>query len=147
MLPRHAISDADWERVQDLLPGRPGESGWLGRDNRLFLDAVLWVAKTGAPWRDLPERFGKWNSVWRRFRRWAVKGTWQAVFEALQDSDLEWLILDSTIVRAHPCAAGAAPKKMAAVARPSKPWAVVAADSPPRSMAASAVWACPSSLC
>ena len=59
MLPRHAISDADWGRVKDLLPGRPGQPGWVARDNRLFLDAVLWVAKTGAPWRDLPERLGK----------------------------------------------------------------------------------------
>src|SRR5579875_3383535 len=104
---RHAISDADWERIKDLLPGRPGQPGWVARDNRLFLDAILWIAKTGAPWRDLPERFGKWNSVWKRFDRWAKKGTWQRIFEALQDPDLEWLILDSTIIRAHPHAAGA----------------------------------------
>jgi transposase len=85
---RHAISDADWDRIKDVLPGRPGETGWLGRDNRLFIDAVLWIAKTGAPWPDLPERFGKWNSVWKRFDRWARKGTWAAVFAALQDPDL-----------------------------------------------------------
>ena len=60
---RHAISDADWDRIKDLLPGRPGQTGWLAKDNRLFIDAVLWIAKTGAPWRDLPERFGNWNSV------------------------------------------------------------------------------------
>src|SRR3954469_12698438 len=104
---RHAISDADWDRIRDLLPGRPGQTGWLAKDNRLFLDAVLWIAKTGAPWRDLPERFGRWNSVWKRFDRWAQKGTWQVVFDALQDPDLEWLILDSTVIRAHPSAAGA----------------------------------------
>jgi transposase len=142
MLPRHAISDADWERVKDLLPGRPGQSGWLGRDNRLFLDAVLWLAKTGAPWRDLPERFGNWNSVWRRFRRWAQKGTWQAVFAALQDPDLEWLILDSTVIRAHPCAAGAPKKRTAPAARPSRPWAAAGAVSPPKCTAGSAVWGC-----
>jgi|SRR6187401_178532 transposase len=107
MLPRHAISDDNWERVKDLLPGRPGTPGRNARDNRLFLDAVLWIGKTGAPWRDLPERFGKWNTVWKRFDRWAEKGVWKAVFEALQDPDLEWLMLDSTVVRAHPCAAGA----------------------------------------
>ena len=104
---RHAISDADWDRIKDLLPGRAGQTGWLARDNRLFVDAVLWWAKTGVPWRDLPERFGNGNSVWRRFDRWARKGTWRLVFEALQDADLEWLILDATVIRAHPCAAGA----------------------------------------
>ena len=106
---RHAISDADWDRIKDLLPGRPGQTGWLAEDNRLFIDAVLWWAKTGVPWRNLPERFGNWNSVWRRFNRWSRKGTWRRVFEALQDPDLEWLILDSTVIRAHP--APPAPKK------------------------------------
>lgn len=110
MLHRHAISDAAWERVKDRCPGRPGQSGWTSKDNRLFLDAVLWIAKTGAPWRDLPERFGKWNSVWKRFDRWCRKGTWQQIFAALGDPDLEWLILDSTVVRAHPHAAGAKKK-------------------------------------
>jgi transposase len=132
MPPRHAISDADWQRVQHLLPGRPGQTGWLAKDNRLFLDAVLWIAKTGAPWRDLPERFGNWNSVWRRFDRWSQKGTWHAVFEALQDPDLEWLILDATVVRAHPHAAGAKKKRTAAVANPSRRWAAAGAASAPR---------------
>ena len=59
MLARHAITDEDWDRIQDLLPGRAGQPGVTAKDNRLFLDAVLWVAKTGAPWRDLPDRFGK----------------------------------------------------------------------------------------
>jgi transposase len=110
---RHAISDDDWARVKDLLPGRPGQHGKVAEDNRRFFDAVLWIARTGAPWRDLPERLGNWNSTWRRFDRWARKGVWERVFEALQDPDLEWLILDSTIIRAHPCAAGA-PKKATA---------------------------------
>jgi transposase len=107
---RHAISDADCGRIKDLLPGRPGQHGGVARDNRLFVDAVLWIAKTGAPWRDLPERFGPWNGVWKRFDRWAKKGVWQRVFEALQDPDLEWLILDSTVIRAHQHAAGAEKK-------------------------------------
>src|SRR6516165_6153458 len=84
---RHAISDADWERIKDLLPGRPEDTGWTARDNRLFIDAVLYVAKTGIPWRDLPERFGHWDTVYKRFNRWSKKGTWKAVFEALQDSN------------------------------------------------------------
>jgi transposase len=106
VLARHAISDANWDRIKDLLPGRPGLHGKVAKDNRLFVDAVLWIAKTGAPWRDLPERFGNWNSAWRRFDRWARKGVWKRVFEALQDPDLEWLILDATVVRAHQHAAG-----------------------------------------
>jgi transposase len=142
MLARHAISDTDWDRIKDLLPGREGQTGWIAEDNRLFIDAVLWIAKTGAPWRDLPERFGKWNSVWKRFDRWAHKGTWKLVFEALQDSDLEWLVLDSTVIRAHPCAAGAKKKRMGPAAKRSRLWAAAEADSAPKSTAASAAWAC-----
>jgi transposase len=133
MLHRHALSDAHWDRIKGLLPGRPGQTGWLAGDNRLFVDAVLWIARTGAPWRDLPERFGNWNSAWRRFDRWARKGTWAAVFEALQDPDLEWLILDSTVIRAHPCAAGAPKKPTAPGARKLRRWAAVGAGSGPRS--------------
>ena len=64
---RHALSDADWDRVKGVLPGRPGQHGGVARDNRQFLDAVLWIARTGAAWRDLPARLGHWNSQWRRF--------------------------------------------------------------------------------
>jgi transposase len=103
---RHAISDADWERVKDLLPGQPGQHGGIAADNRRFLDAVLWIARTGAPWRDLPERLGDWNSQWRRFDRWAAKGRWEALAGVFRDPDLDVLVLDSTVVRAHPCAAG-----------------------------------------
>jgi transposase len=110
MYHRHAIADDQWDRIKDLLPGREGQPGVTAKDNRLFIDAVLWIAKTGAPWRDLPDRFGNWNSVWRRFDRWARKGVWKKVFDELQDPDLEWLILDSTIIRAHPHAAGARKK-------------------------------------
>jgi transposase len=130
---RHAISDEDWARIEGLLPGRPGLRGRTARDNRLFIDAVLWIGKTGAPWRDLPERLGNWNSNFRRFDRWSRRGVWQAVFEALQDPDLEWLMLDSTIVRAHPHAAGAAKKRTAPAARRIRPSAAAAAGSGPRS--------------
>jgi len=71
------------------------------KDNRLFIDAVWWIAKTGAQWRDLPERFGKWNSVWKQFDRWARKGVWDRIFRELRDPDLEWLILDSSVIRAR----------------------------------------------
>jgi transposase len=130
---RHAISDENWDRIKDLLPGRAGTPGATAKDNRLFIDAVLWIGKTGSPWRDLPERFGKWNSAFRRFDRWAKKGVWQNVFEVLQDPDLEWLILDSTIIRAHPHAAGAKKGPAAQAASKSRPSAVAGGASPPRS--------------
>jgi transposase len=107
MLPRHAITDEHWERIKDFLPGQEGDPGVTAKDNRLFVDAVLWIAKTGAQWRDLPERFGNWNSVWRRFDRCARKGIWDRIFRELRDPDLEWLILDSSVIRAHQHAAGA----------------------------------------
>ena len=107
---RHEITDDHWGRIQDFLPGQAGDPGVTAEDNRLFVNAVLWIAKTGAPWRDLPERFGLWNSVWKRFDRWAKKGAWGRVFEGLQDPDLEWIIIDSTVVRAHQHAAGAEKK-------------------------------------
>jgi transposase len=101
---RHAISDVDWDRIKGLLPGLPGGHGGIAQDNRRFVDAVPWIARPGTPWRDLPERLGEWNSVRRRFDRWCPKGVWARVMEALQDEDLEWLVLDSTVVRAHPAA-------------------------------------------
>ena len=107
MLPRHAISDEHWDRIKDFLPGQKGDPGVTAKDNRLFVDAVWWIAKTGAQWRDLPERFGKWSSVWKRFDRWARKGIWDRIFRELRDPDLEWLILDSSVIRAHQHAAGA----------------------------------------
>jgi transposase len=136
---RHEITDDHWERIKDLLPGQAGDPGVTAKDNRLFVNAVLWIAKTGAPWRDLPERFGLWGSVWRRFDRWGVKGVWKRAFEALQDPDLEWMIIDSTVVRAHQHAAG---KKGGKAARPS---AVPGADSAPRSTSSSTPWATRSS--
>jgi len=106
MLRRHEISDADWDRIKDLLPGQPGQHGGIANDNRQFINAVLWIARTGSPWRDLPERLGNWNSQWRRFDRWAKSGRFAAIGATLRDPDLDVLILDSTVVRAHACAAG-----------------------------------------
>jgi transposase len=137
MLPRHAISDADWDRIKHLLPGQPGQHGGVARDNRRFLDAVLWVARTGAAWADLPERLGNGNSQWRRFDRWAKAGRWDPILAALRDPDLDVLILDSTAVRAHPCAAGAKKNGTAPAASRSRRWAAAAAASAPRSTAVS----------
>lgn len=104
---RYAISDRTWDALAPLLPGRAGTSGRNARDNRLFLDAVVWILRNGGPWRDLPERFGNWNSAWRRFDRWSKNGVWLRLFEATQEGDLEWVMIDSTTVRAHQHAAGA----------------------------------------
>ena len=103
---RYEISDENWQRIKHLLPGKQGHPGRTAHDNRLFINAVLWIARTGAPWPDLPERFGKHNSVFQRFNRWSKKGIWLRIFEELQDPDLEWLMLDSTVLRAHQHAAG-----------------------------------------
>ena len=137
MLPRHAIADADWDRIKGLLPGRPGQHGGVARDNRRFIDAVLYVARTGIPWEDLPPRLGNWNSQWRRFDRWAQAGRWDPILAALRDPDLDVLVLDSTAVRAHPCAAGAKKSGTALAARTIRRLAAAGAGSAPRSTAAS----------
>jgi transposase len=104
---RRELTNAQWRRIEQLVAGKVGDKGRHGEDNRLFVDAVLWIARSGAPWRDLPEEFGNWNSVFQRFRRWAKKGVWQRIFNALiENPDFEYLIIDSTIVRAHQHAAG-----------------------------------------
>lgn len=103
---RYEITDQEWAKISELLPGKAGDVGRSGNDNRLFINAVLWIARSGAPWRDLPERFGPWNSAYRRFRRWAKAGIWQQVFENLQEPDLDWLMIDSTVVGAHQHASG-----------------------------------------
>ena len=108
---RYALHDDQWERIKDLLPGRKGHVGTNAKDNRLFVEAVLWRYRSGAPWRDLPERFGDWNNTHRRFSRWAKTGVWERIFKHLSaDPDNEYAMIDSTIVRAHQHSAGA-PKK------------------------------------
>ena len=134
---RYEITDADWDRIKHLLPGQPGQHGGVAEDNRRFINAVLWIARTGAAWEDLPERLGKGNSQWRRFDRWAEKGRWDPILAALRDPDLDVLILDSTAVRAHPCAAGAKKSGTGPGASPSRPWAAAGAGSGPRFMGAS----------
>lgn len=105
MPPRHALTDDQWERVQELLPARTGPKSLLG--DRLFIDAVLYRIKTGMPWRDLPERFGPWKSVYNRFANWAKRGHWARIFEAIQqDHDVIGSVVDGTVIRAHQDAAG-----------------------------------------
>jgi transposase len=105
---RAVLTETQYERVAPLLPGKEGDPGRTGANNRLFLEAVLWIARTGSPWRDLPEHFGHWNSIWRRFRRWALKGVFERVFNSLSDDpDFEYVIIDGTIVRVHQHGTGA----------------------------------------
>lgn len=108
VMDRLVLRDDQWERMSGHIIGDERSRGSSGRNNRLFVEGVLWIARTSAPWRDLPEVFGAWNSVFRRFSRWAAKGVWDRVFAAMSDDpDFEYLIIDSTIVRAHQHAAGA----------------------------------------
>jgi len=110
---RHSVSDEVWERIKDRLPGNGTGPGVKAADNRLFVDGVLFLAKTGIGWRDLPERYGKWNSVFQRFNRWAKAGVWERIFKDLNDPDhgLKALMIDSTIVRANQEASGALKKE------------------------------------
>ena len=127
-LGRLVLSDGQWGRIARHIIGDERTRGSSGRDNRMFVESVLWIVRTGAPWRDLPEAFGAWNSAFRRFSRWSAKGVWQRIFAAMADDpDFEYLIVDSTIVRAHQHAAGA--KRGLKI----KPSAAPAVASAPRS--------------
>ena len=121
-----ALRDDQWERLKDFVPGgRKGKRGPRA-NNRLFLDALLWMARSGGRWRDLPERFGGYQSVKRRYYRWIEMGALDAMLAVLsREADLEWLMIDSTIVRAHQHAAGARKVKGG---RMPRAWAAHAAD-------------------
>ena len=106
MVKRYELSERQWRRIAELLPGKIGDPGRTGADNRLFVNGVLWVLRSGAHWYDLPERYGKWKTAHKRFTRWAKAGVWQAIFAALTaDPDNDYVMLDSTMVRAHQQAA------------------------------------------
>lgn len=108
---RHALRDDQWDRIKDILPGSEGMPGVRARDNRLFVEAVLYRYRAGIPWRDLPERFGDFRVVHTRHTRWSKKGIWKKIFKLLaEDADNEYSMIDSTIVRAHQHSAGAKKK-------------------------------------
>ena len=114
---RHELADEQWEQLVECLPPLNTGRGCKMHDRRRTINGVLWILKTGAPWRDLPEKFGKWNSIYVRFRLWQQDGTWDRIFHALLlkhnvDGEIDWSLfcIDGSIVRAHKAAAGALKK-------------------------------------
>ena len=105
---RTCLSDERYARISGELSGKVSDPGQTATNNRLFVEAVLWIARTGSPWRDLPAEFGKWFSVYTRFWRWSQRGVWERVFKALSDDpDFEYVMIDRTICRVHQHGAGA----------------------------------------
>ena len=99
---RYELSDQQWERIKEGLPGKVGDRGRSGTDNRRFVNGVLWILRSGARWVDLPERYGKHQSVYKRFSRWAKKQVWEQIFHQLVcDKKNKYLMIDSTLVKAH----------------------------------------------
>lgn len=113
---RYALSDGQWEQISDLFPAN-GKRGGQWKDHRRMVNGILWILGSGAPWRDLPERFGRWGTVYGRFRRWTREGLWDRMLERLQaqrhaDGQIDWELFcfDGSVVRAHKAAAGARKK-------------------------------------
>ena len=132
---RWVLSDEQWERIKDLLPGKPSDPGVTARDNRRFVEAVLWIGRTGSPWRDLPPAFGSWHTTFIRFARWTRSGVWNRVLKTVSaERDLEEVMLDSTATRAHQHAAGAR-KKTA-----HRLWVALAGASARKSTRSSTRW-------
>src|ERR1041385_319773 len=106
------LTDDQWQKILPVLKTCPQVRLGAGPYGRRFLEAILWVTRSGAQWRLLPRRYGNWNSVYKRFSRWSQLQVFEKLFEHFsQDRDMEWLLIDSTIVRAHACAAGAQKKR------------------------------------
>jgi transposase len=104
----YGLRDEQWARIEQILPGRKGSVGVTAKDNRLFVEGVLYRFRSGIPWRDLPERYGDFRVVPQRFSRWSKKGVWENIFKVLSEgSDNEYAMIDSTIVRAHQHSSGA----------------------------------------
>ena len=108
---RHELTDQEWNRIKDMLPPEHQKEGKRGRpakyDNRGIMNGILWIARNGAPWRELPERYGKWQAVYARFRQWKQLGIFEAIFAALSaDADMENLSIDSRSCKVHQSANG-----------------------------------------
>lgn len=99
---RFVLTDAQWAKMEPHCLGKPGDPGRSGNNNRMFLEAVLWIVRTGSPWRDLPPHFGKWNTVFKRFRDWVKADVFKTIFEEASDEpDMEYAMIDATIVKVH----------------------------------------------
>ena len=123
MARRYALRDDQWNRIKDLLPGREETVGATAKNNRLFVEAVLYRYRAGIPWRDLPERFGYFRDVHKRHTRWSKTGVWEKVFQHLaHDSDNEYQMIDATIVRAHQHSSGAKGSSKKRVYRQKRWW-------------------------
>ncbi|QMT45935.1 IS5 family transposase [Neisseria dentiae] len=99
---RYILTDAQWAKIEPLCQGKVGDAGRTAVDNRLFIEAILWIIRTGSPWRDLPEEFGNWKSIHKRYRRWVLADRFHDIFEELnRDLDMEYVMIDGTIVKVH----------------------------------------------
>jgi len=99
---RFVITDRMWFLMEPECLGKPTDPGRTGSDGRMFMEAVLWIARTGSPWRDLPPEFGKWNTVFKRFREWVKRDVFKRIFDALsEEPDMEYVMIDGTIVKVH----------------------------------------------
>jgi transposase len=108
---RYELTEGQWRRIELLLPGRVGMVGRPAADNRRFVHGVLWVLRSGMRWQDMPERYGKYKTTHERFTRWAASGVWDKVFaDLLKDRENRYVMIDSTVVRAHQQAATARKK-------------------------------------
>jgi transposase len=99
---RFVLTDAQWAKIEPHCLGKPRDPGRSGTNNRLFIEAVLWIVRTGSPWRDLSAHFGNWSTAYRRFRDWREAGVFKRIFEALsEEPDMEYAMVDATIVKVH----------------------------------------------
>jgi transposase len=135
--PTYQLSDDQWAQLEGLLPTN-GRRGGQWKDHRLMIDGILWALSDGGRWRNLPERYGPWQSVYDRFRRWTRRGLWDRILRHLQarkinSGEIDWdlFAIDGAVVRAHQSAAGASKKNARPASRPTTPWAAAAAGSGP----------------
>ncbi|KQQ68010.1 transposase [Pseudomonas sp. Leaf127] len=99
---RLVLTDAQWAKMELYCLGKPSDPGRSGKNNRLFIEAILWIVRTGSPWRDLPDYFGKWNTIFKRFRDWVKADVFQRLFDVVSDDpDMEYAMVDATIVKVH----------------------------------------------
>lgn len=146
MVKRHEVSEEEWTVLDPVIPRSKAKTGRPARDRREMLNGMLWILGTGAPWRDLPERYGPWETVYSTFNKWRAAGVYAAILDVLharldRADKIDWELwcIDGTSVRGSRSAAGASKKAPAATPtnRPTTPWAVPAADSAARSTCSS----------